>query len=219
MIDWDRIDDCFLDMDGTLLDLHFDNYFWREHVPLRYAEARGLSLEEAKTELHGRYREHEGTLNWYCLDHWSRDLGLDILALKEEVDHLIAIHPQVMPFLEALGRRGKRRVLVTNAHQKSLALKLERTRLAGHFEHIVSAHSLGLPKEDPDFWARLHAILPFEPARTLFVDDNLRILRAARGYGFAGLIAVVQPDSQGPRRTIDEFPAITSFADLLPEAV
>jgi len=124
MIDWQRIDTVFLDMDGTLLDLHFDNHFWLEHVPERYAQARGLAPEVAKAQLLARYRDIEGTLEWYCVDHWSRELGLDIALLKQEVEHLIAVHPHVLDFLEALERRGKRRVLVTNAHQKALALKL-----------------------------------------------------------------------------------------------
>lgn len=216
MIDWSGIDTVFLDMDGTLLDLHFDNHFWLEHVPRRYAEARGLDLEQARTELLGRYRDLEGTLEWYCVDHWSRELGLDIALLKQEVDHLIAVHPHVTDFLEALAERGKGRVLVTNAHQKALALKMDRTRLAGHFDRILCAHDLGLPKEDPGFWHRVHAILPFDPERTLFVDDSLSVLRSARDYGFARLIAVLEPDSKAPRRSVDEFPAIANFAELLP---
>ncbi|WP_295582721.1 GMP/IMP nucleotidase [uncultured Lamprocystis sp.] len=216
MIDWDCIDNCFLDMDGTLLDLHFDNHFWREHVPQRYAEARGLTLDAAKTELRGRYRDREGTLNWYCIDHWSQELGLDIALLKTEVDHLIAVHPHVADFLEAVAARGKRRVLVTNAHQKSLAIKMDRTRLAHHFERIISAHDLGLPKEDPAFWIRMQEVLPFDPARTLFVDDSLSVLRAARTYGLIHLIAVLEPDSHEPRHATDEFAAINNFADLLP---
>jgi putative hydrolase of the HAD superfamily len=216
MVDWEHIDDCFLDMDGTLLDLHFDNHFWLEHVPRRYAEAQGLSLEIAKERLRTRYRAIEGTLEWYCVDHWSRELGLDIVLLKEEVDHLIAVHPHVVDFLEALANRGKRRVLVTNAHQKALSLKMERTRLAGHFEHIISSHELGLPKENPGFWARLQTVLPYDPARTLFVDDSLSVLRSAQTFGIGSLLAVLQPDSRSPRRVTDEFPAIVDFADLLP---
>lgn len=215
MIDWNGIDDCFFDMDGTLLDLHFDNHFWLEHVPLRYAESKGLSLDHARAELLPRYRDVEGTLDWYCIDHWSRELGLDIALLKEEVDHLISVHPHVQDLLEALSRHGKRRVLVTNAHQKSLALKLERTRLAGHFESIICSHDLGLPKEDPGFWHRLHAMLPFDPARTLFVDDSLSVLRNARGYGFAALVAILRPDSTQPRRQTDEFAAVTDLSELL----
>lgn len=214
MIDWDGIDSVFLDMDGTLLDLHFDNHFWREHVPRRYAEANGLSPEEARARLMARYRDVEGTLDWYCVDHWSRELGLDIVLLKEEVEHLIAVHPHVVPFLERLAELGKRRVLVTNAHQKSLALKMDRTRLAGHFERILCAHDLGLAKENPGFWPLVQAIEPFDPDRTLFVDDSLPVLRAARAYGFRWLLAVQAPDSRGPRLRHDEFAAIAGFGEL-----
>ncbi len=216
MLDWDEIDGVFLDMDGTLLDLHFDNHFWLEHVPRRYGEARSLSLAAAKAELLPRYRSIEGTLEWYCVDHWSRELGLDIALLKQEVDHLIAVHPHVIDFLDALARRNKRRVLVTNAHQKAIDLKMERTRLAGHFERIICSHDLALPKESPLFWSRVQEVLPFDPERTLFVDDSLSVLRAACDYGFRWLIAILEPDSQAPRRCVDEFPAIANFQELLP---
>ncbi len=215
-IDWQRIGTVFLDMDGTLLDLHFDNYFWREHVPRRYAEARGMDLETARAELTERYRRVEGTMDWYCVDYWSRELGLDIAVLKEEVDHLIAVHPHVVEFLDQVRRSRRRVVLVTNAHGKSLALKMRRTRLAGHFDALVCAHDLGLPKEDPDFWRRLQRREPFDPDRTLLVDDSLAVLRSARRYGIRHLLAVLNPDSRGPERRTGDFPAIASFADLMP---
>ena len=31
--DWSRIDHVLLDLDGTLLDLDFDNHFWQTLVP------------------------------------------------------------------------------------------------------------------------------------------------------------------------------------------
>jgi putative hydrolase of the HAD superfamily len=216
MIDWSAIDKVFLDMDGTLLDLHFDNRFWREHVPARYAAARDLPLNQARDELFARYKDQEGTLEWYCIDHWSRELGLDIALLKEEIDHLIAVHPQVLEFLEALAARGMRRVLVTNAHQKAIALKMRKTRLVGHLERIISAHDLGLAKENPGFWPLVQAIEPFDPERTLFVDDSPTVLRAARDYGFHHLLAVLAPDSRSPAREAEEFLAIHGFGELLP---
>lgn len=216
-LDWDAIDSVFLDMDGTLLDLYFDNHFWLEHVPKRYAEKMGLSLNEAKDHLMPRYRRIQGTLDWYCVDHWSRELGLDIALLKAEVEHLIAVHPFVIDFLDALAARGKRRVLVTNAHQKSIALKMERTRLHGHLERVISAHDLALAKESPGFWERVQRVEPFDPARTLFVDDNLDVLRAARAFGFRWLLAITEPDSSKPAHAIDEFLALSSFKPLLPQ--
>ncbi|MEY6433096.1 GMP/IMP nucleotidase [Thioalkalicoccus limnaeus] len=216
-IDWSAIDTVFLDMDGTLLDLHFDNHFWLEHVPRRYADTNGLQFAEAREALLARYRDVEGTLEWYCVDHWSQTLGLDIVMLKQEVEHLIAVHPHVPEFLAALANRGKRRVLVTNAHQKSLALKLERTRLAGHLDRVVCAHDLAAAKETPGFWERVQAIEPFDPERTLFVDDNETVLQAARLYGFRWLLAVSEPDSKRPVRTLNsDIPAIRRFAELLP---
>jgi putative hydrolase of the HAD superfamily len=215
-IDWNAVDTIFLDMDGTLLDLNFDNHFWREHVPVRYAERLGLTLDEAKADLLPRYARIEGTLEWYCVDHWSRELGLDIALLKQEVNHLIAVHPHVMDFLEALAALGKRRVLVTNAHQKAIALKMEHTQLAGHIDRIICAHDLGAAKEAPGFWAQVHAIEPFDLERTLFVDDSLTVLVAAREYGFRRLLMVLKPDSKAPARAAGEFPAVHDFAELLP---
>ena len=216
MLDWTRIDKVFLDLDGTLLDLHFDNHFWRHYVPECYARARAMPLAEARAEIYARYRSVEGTLAWYCVDHWSQVLDLDIVRLKEQTRSRIAVHPQVPEFLDALARQGKRRVLVTNAHPKSLSLKMQETRLAGHLERLLCAHDLGAPKEALGFWTRVQPCEPFDPERTLFIDDNLGILRAARAYGFRHLLAVCQPDSQEPPRATSPFPAITTFANLLP---
>lgn len=215
MIDWPNIDTVLLDMDGTLLDLHFDNHFWLEHVPKRYAEAHGLELDSATEELMGRYRAVLGTLDWYCVDHWSRELGLDILMLKQEVAHLIALHPHVLEFLDALAAAGKRRVLVTNAHQKTLAFKLQRTPLGDHLDRLLCSHDFGLPKEHPGFWQKLREAEPFDPDRTLFVDDSLPVLRSAAAYGIRWLLAISNPDSQQPVRTLEEFPGVADFSGLL----
>ena len=217
MIQWKNIHTVLLDMDGTLLDLHFDNHFWLEHMPRRYAEERDLPLEVARAELLKFYRDVEGTMDWYCLDYWSDKLGMDVAALKEEVDHLIAVHPNVVKFLEAVRASGRRAVLVTNAHMKSLNLKMERTQLAGHFDAIICAHNIGVPKEDPGFWNRLHTVEPFERESTLLVDDSLPVLRSAQEYGIGTLFCVHQPDSQAPDKDVGEFAAIRSFADILPD--
>ena len=213
---WPEIDTVLLDMDGTLLDLHFDNHFWLRHVPDAIASREGISPERALEDLRERYRQVQGSLKWYCVDHWSAELGLPIADLKEEVSHFIRVHPHVLEFLAAARGRGKRLIVVTNAHVASLALKLRRTSLGTFLDDIVVSHDLGLPKEAPGFWLRLHAVTPFDRARTLLVDDSLPVLRSARDYGIAHLLAVARPDSQQARRDTGEFPAINGFADILP---
>ena len=203
-------------MDGTILDLNFDNHFWQHHVPLRYAEARGLDHEAAREELMARYHARAGTLDWYSVDFWETELELDIMRLKQEVAHLIAVHPHVTAFLEALRTAGKRTVLVTNAHHKSLTLKMGRTGLSGYFDDLITAHEIGLPKEDLGFWERLRLRENFDPATTLLVDDSLPVLDSASAYGIASLIAVKRPDTRQPEKDTGAYPAIESFRELMP---
>lgn len=216
MLAWNALETVFLDMDGTLLDLHFDSHFWLEHVPRRYAEKRGLSFEESFGELMPRYQAMLGTMEWYCVDYWSRELELDIALLKEEVSHLIAVHPHVPEFLARLRRSGKRVTLVTNAHHKSLTLKMGITGLDAHFDAIVCAHDIGVPKENAEFWGRLQGIEPFRPEATVLIDDSLPVLRSARNYGIVYTLAVRNPDSRQPDKDTEEFPAISGFDEIMP---
>ncbi|MFC6670860.1 GMP/IMP nucleotidase [Marinobacterium aestuariivivens] len=217
MLDWRNIDTVLLDMDGTLLDLHFDSHFWLEHLPRRYAELRQLEPEAAREWLHQRITREQGTLNWYCLDYWSEELGVDIPALKREVAERIAFRPQVQGFLRKLREQGLRSVIVTNAHRDGLALKLQETGLDRMVDAVICSHDFRLPKEDVRFWQQLHEVEPFNPDRTLLVDDSLAVLRSARQFGIGYLLSIVQPDSRAPARSIDEFGAIEHFDDLFPD--
>ena len=66
-IDWSNIETVLLDMDGTLLDLHFDNYFWKTHVPIIYARKNDITPEQAFEKLLPHFQQHMGTLEWYCV--------------------------------------------------------------------------------------------------------------------------------------------------------
>lgn len=214
-IQWPDIDTVLLDMDGTLLDLHYDNQFWLQHLPQRYAELHGVSRAMAEMELQPLFERNAGTLNWYCLDFWSRELKLPIRQLKQEIAELIALRPDADTFLAGLRKAGKRVVMITNAHRDSLSLKLERVELAPYFERLISSHDYGYPKESPQFWDALQADIGFEPARSLFIDDTLAILRSAQRFGVRHLLAVRQPDSKAAPRDTQEFAAVEDYRELL----
>jgi len=216
MIDWNAIETVFLDMDGTLLDLHYDNHFWLRHVPSRYAEIHGEDEEESRLRLASRYERVRGTLDWYCVDYWSEQLGLDIPALKREIQHMVRVRPHVEEFLSRLGGASTRVILVTNAHRKSLELKLARTGLKPWFDGIVVSHDLRVPKEETEFWHRLHALHPFDRHRTLLIDDTEAVLDAAGRYGIAHLLTLLQPDSKSRKRLHTRFPGIHHFDGIMP---
>ncbi|MDN4502958.1 GMP/IMP nucleotidase [Alteromonadaceae bacterium BrNp21-10] len=215
MLVWNEIDTVLLDMDGTLLDLHFDNHFWLEHVPQKLAVKHNIDVSQAKVRIHAAYEQVVGTLQWYCLDYWSQQLDLDIVAAKREIQHLIRMRDDSVPFLDALHATGRKVVLVTNAHPDSLSLKVERTQLDQHIDQLISTHEFGVSKESQSLWQQLHQRLQFDPKRTLFVDDSVNILQAAADFGIGHLLAVSNPDSQMPVRNINDFAATEDFRHLL----
>ena len=218
MISWDEVETVLLDMDGTLLDLHFDDYFWQVQLPQKWGEQNGMDMATAKSNLLAVFQNTEGTLPWYCLDYWSEQLQMDVFEIRTGIEHLIQIRPHVEEFLDYLGVLGKEIVLVTNSHEKFISLKMEQTGIDGHFSQMFNAHSFGVPKEEVMFWEKLGEQLNFSEESTLLIDDNLAVLRSAREHGIRHLLCIAQPSSQAPARDTAEFPAITSFRDLCIQA-
>lgn len=217
-VDWRRIDQVMLDMDGTILDLAFDNRFWRVVVPERYAQEHGVSVQQARDILEPHFRNLQGRLEWYCMDHWSGLTRLNLAAIKHEVRHDIRPLEGSLRFLDAVRGCGKPLWLVTNAHVDSWVVKLEHTGLRHYFDEVVCSHDFGAPKENPLFWSRFMERHPFARERALFVDDSLPVLRAARQFGIGQVVAVRCPDSGQPQRSVDDFIAVDGLADLLPIA-
>lgn len=218
MINWQEIDTVLLDMDGTLLDLHFDNFFWLEHLPKRYAEVHRLDQAAAAAQLQQQISARQGTLEWYCLEHWSNALKLDIRALKEEIKDKIQIRPHVETWLNRLREHDKKLVLITNAHPQSLSLKLEVTSIDRWLDIVISSHEFKQPKEAQEFWHLLKEREHFEPERTLFVDDTPRVLDSAKRYGIRHLLCIHQPDSK-TERFIEGYPAVHHFDEIMPPAL
>lgn len=215
MIDWQKIDTVLLDMDGTLLDLNFDNHFWQEFVPLKFAVLHGLTVEQAKAQLVPRFKRMEGKLEWYCLDYWSKELQLDIASLKLEIAELITVLPHVIEFLENIKQTSKRVLLVTNAHRDSLNLKMDKTCLRQFFDDIICSHDVGFAKEHLEFWSVLEQHYQINKHNTLLVDDSLAVLNAAEQYGLAYVVAVRQPDSKQTRKHTAHYLAIDDFRELM----
>jgi putative hydrolase of the HAD superfamily len=219
MIHWNDIDTVLLDMDGTLLDLHFDNYFWLEHLPHKYADHHDMEKQQALDKLTSQMKEKVGQLEWYCLDYWSELTSLPIADIKKDVAHKIQFRPHVPDFLSALKQAGKRSVIVTNAHRDGVDLKMMHTGLDSMVDRIISSHDYQYPKEDQAFWQHLLDDEGFDIERTVLIDDSIAVLESAKRYGFKHLLCVSQPDSQKPKNTHADFDSVDLFSDIMPAAL
>ena len=208
-------DTLMLDMDGTLLDLAFDNYVWMDLVPQEYARRNEMSEDAAREQLYATMRSLQGKLDWYCLDYWSEILDLDIEALHRDVNHRIRYLPGAEDFLEQVSRMELRLLLVSNSHSTTLQIKNEVTDLKRFFDQVYLSHDLGHPKEDQPFWESLQVEEQFDPARTMFMDDNLSVLKSAQMFGIEHLVAIARPEAKGPAREVPGFRSVDRVANVL----
>ena len=215
MLDWSEIDTVLLDMDGTLIDLNYDNILWNQRLPALFAEANAIGLETARECLYAQMRDTRASLHFYCLDYWAQFTELDIDGLHLELSHLVTFRVNAERFIETVRASGRRAVLVTNAHPKSLAVKDARVDLTARLDADYSAHDLGVPKEDEEFWPQLAKHEPFDPRRTLMIDDNVSVLNSAQASGIKHLLCVTQPDSTQPPREDLPFPAFNDFEEIM----
>ncbi|MFI5294409.1 MAG: HAD-IA family hydrolase [Thermodesulfovibrionales bacterium] len=216
LVPLDEIKYVLLDMDGTLLDKYFDDYFWEHLLPERYAGERNITFGRAKEELLLKYKAHEGTLNWTDIDFWSRVVDIDIPALKEQIKHLIEVHPHVEEFLKMLKRRKKKVFLLTNAHYKVLDIKLKKTRIGRYFDATVTSFEIGYPKEMLEFWKKAEKRLGFEKEQSLFIDDTKAVLRAAKKFGIKYILYKSFSSSRLEPGNSEEFPSLDDFRELMP---
>lgn len=212
---WHDIDTVLLDMDGTLLDKYFDDYFWEHYVPQQFADKQGVTIDSARSELITRYRSVENTLQWTDLDYWTEQLELDIPAMKRALDQMINIHPFVTEFLNYVRRMEKTVILVTAAHSKTLEIKVEKTGIESFFDRMICAEEVGTAKEDTRFWHVLEGIVGFNKERTMLADDTAKVLESAEHYGIKELVHIAKPSSRKPTAYSPRFPSIARFNELI----
>ncbi len=214
-ISWDTVDTVMLDMDGTLLDKHFDDYFWEVYLPEHYSLLHNITIDKAAQELLECYRKKENSLQWSDIEHWSHELKLDIPELKLRISHLIAVHPQVLEFLAHCRKLGKQLYLVTNAHPRTLAIKLKKIDISVWFDRMVCAEEIGFAKEEPQFWGNLRELLGFDPQRSLFADDTEKVLQSADDFGIKHLIHIARSSSRKETTYSKKYPSIDFFRELI----
>jgi HAD superfamily hydrolase (TIGR01509 family) len=127
----------------------------------------------------------------------------------------VAWLPGAREFLGRVRSMGKRLVLLTNSHPDALAVKHEQTGVLDHLDGAASSQEFGAPKEDASFWVAAQSRFGYDPARSLFADDNAKMLEAARRSGVRWVYGVRHWDSKGSLREHVDHPSVDAVLDLV----
>jgi putative hydrolase of the HAD superfamily len=201
-------------MDGTLLDLHFDFYFWTQHLPQKYSQIHNADINEVTDYIAHRLAEKQGQLEWYCTDYWSQQFELNIIAAQTEVQNLIRERAQVIEFLNQLGMMQKKRVLITNSDRPSINLKFANCALEPLLDQVISSHDYQVAKEQQQFWHHLQTHIDFDSETAVFIDDSEAVLDSAQQFGIKQLLSIKQPISSQLREVDSKYPMVENFLAL-----
>ncbi|MDC0984921.1 HAD hydrolase-like protein [Gammaproteobacteria bacterium] len=184
--------ECLLiDMDGVILDNAYDNDFWQNQIPEVIADSKGIEFDDAKRLAIQIFNYKKNTKDWYDVDYWSNMLSIDIEAQKrsEKSFSRISLYDGVIDTLSVLKNKTKM-ILITNAHRKTLNIKLEKYNLTPYFDEMVCAHELNYVKEDIQLWYMLRSKYRLDYEKTLLVEDTINNINVGLSAGISGAIYV-----------------------------
>ena len=184
--------ECLLiDMDGVILDNAYDNDFWQNQIPEVIADSKGIAFDDAKRLAIQIFNYKKNTKDWYDVDYWSNMLNIDIEAQKrsEKSFSRISLYDGVIDTLSVLKNKTKT-ILITNAHRKTLNIKLEKYNLTPYFDEMVCAHELNYVKEDIQLWYMLRSKYRLDYEKTLLVEDTINNINVGLSAGISGAIYV-----------------------------
>jgi putative hydrolase of the HAD superfamily len=213
--DWNSVDDVLLDMDGTLLDRDFDNFFFEEELPRRYAVLHRMTEQTAREKLFALYRSVEGELAWTDLHYWTRTLGIDVVALTQEFSGRIGYLPGVEGFLGAVRAKRKRMTVLTNAHADGVTIKCRKTGVDTQVDRIVNAFEVGCLKMRSAYWPACQKLVGFDPARSLYVDDDEACLAAAQAFGVRHIYHSARSSTKLPPHPSGRYAPLENLQDLI----
>ena len=188
-MDLKGLENILLDMDGVLLDTSYDNFFWQKHIPMKYAELKSINSDQAIRITHSLFNYKKGNKDWYDLDYWSNMLGLDVEQEKLSADMInrIKLKKGAVDFLERY-HKDKNLFLVTNAHRKTLNIKMKRFPLLKYFKMVICSHELKYVKEEIPFWFILRNKLNINYDKSLLIEDTMDNIKSAYHCGLKSII-------------------------------
>ncbi len=205
--------ECLLvDMDGVILDNTYDNNFWQNQIPNVLSKKRNISFNDAKRLAIQIFNFKKNTKDWYDLDYWSNMLDIDIEAEKRSDESLskIKLYDHVTETLTKL-KKSIKLILITNAHRKTLNIKLGKYDISPYFDEMICAHELHYVKEDIQLWYMLKSKFKLNFEKTILVEDTINNINVALSAGVSSAVYVGDEDFKPSEKILQ----LNSINDLL----
>lgn len=117
---------------------------------------------------------------------FSQRSGIDV---KIDWWHWL-FHPKLIDgtvdIIQVLKKQGHRVVCGTNTTEAYYQIHLERGDYA-LFEKTYASNFMGISKPDPEFWKLILMAENASPSETVFIDDKIENVNAAKSLGIRGI--------------------------------
>ena len=202
-----------VDMDGVILDNTYDNNFWQNQIPGVISKNKNISFEDAKRLAVQIFNYKKNTKDWYDVDYWSNMLNVDIEAEKRSSISFdrIQLYEGVTETLNKL-KDNFRLILITNAHRKTLNIKLEKYDLNPYFENMICAHELHYVKENIQLWYMLKSRFKLDYTKTLLIEDTINNIKVGLSAGISQAVYLGDENYEDSKKILK----LPSINDIFP---
>ena len=160
------------DVDGTLVDLEYNDLIWFKEIPELVARKKNISFEESLKLVKEEYTKlGERNLNWYDINYWISYFSLEISPNKifEKYESQVKIFPEAIPLLEEL-RKNFILIVITAMPREFLIPKMK--KLEKYFKFSFSALSDFKELKNSEIYSKISKSLNVHPEQILHVGDH-----------------------------------------------
>jgi epoxide hydrolase-like predicted phosphatase len=152
----------------------------------RWLSKYGLTEQDGFEEVNrlvdlGRIKEQE------FHEQLSAISGQPLMEVEEVFQDTQLTDKSLVGLIEELHKNYKTGLL-SNASSEYLRLILKEQDLVRLFDEIVVSAEIGLAKPSADIFHYILEKMAIEPETTIFIDDNIRNIEAAKALGITGLV-------------------------------
>ncbi len=160
------------DVDGTLVDLEYNDLIWFKEIPELVAKKKKISFEKSLKYVHKEYNKlGEHNLNWYDINYWVTYFGLEVSPedILKKYESQVKIFPEVISLLEELKKKFIL-IVITAMPREFLTPKIK--KIEKYFKFSFSALSDFKELKNSEIYSKISKALNVHPEQILHIGDH-----------------------------------------------